>query len=99
MHCQSGLNGRCFLMDRSVRDDLRTRMTDRDQICPNGRASPVTDVLARPCKWQHLVSSSKTVRPIIPRDARCMGHVKIRWSAVSSLAPHSQFAEEARSRA
>ena len=52
MHCQSGLNGRCFLMDRSVRDDLRTRMTDRDQICPNGRASPVTDVLARPCKWQ-----------------------------------------------
>ena len=25
---------------------------------------------------QHLVSSSKTVRPIIPRGARCMGHVK-----------------------
>ena len=25
-------------------------MTDRNQICPNGRA--VTDVLARPCKWQ-----------------------------------------------
>ena len=31
---------------------LRTRMTDRNQICPNGRASPVTDVLARHCRWQ-----------------------------------------------
>ena len=27
-------------------------MTDRNQICPNDRASTVTDVLARPCKWQ-----------------------------------------------
>ena len=27
-------------------------MTDRKQICPNGRASTVTDVLARPGKWQ-----------------------------------------------
>ena len=26
---------------------------------------------------QHLVSSSKTVRPIIPRGARCMEHAKI----------------------
>ena len=45
---------------------------------------------------QHLVSSFKTVRPIIPRGARCVGHVKIMWSAVCSLAPHSHFAEEAR---
>ena len=45
---------------------------------------------------QHLVSSSKTVRPIIPRGARCMGQVKIMWSAVCSLAPHSHFVEEAR---
>ena len=45
---------------------------------------------------QHLVSSSKIVRPIIPRGARCMGHVKIMWPAVCSLAPHSHFAEEAR---
>ena len=45
---------------------------------------------------QHLVSSSKTVRPIIPRGARCMGHVKIMLSAVCSLAPHLHFAEEAR---
>ena len=30
----------------------RTRMTDRNQICPNGTASTVTDVLAKPCKWQ-----------------------------------------------
>ena len=45
---------------------------------------------------QHLVSSSKTVRPIIPQGARCMGDVKITWSAVCLLAPHSQFPEEAR---
>ena len=45
---------------------------------------------------QHLVSSSKTVRPNIPRDALCMGHVKMMCSAVCSLAPHSHFAEEAR---
>ena len=45
---------------------------------------------------QHLVSSSKTVRPIISRGARYMGHVKIMWSAVCSLAPHSHFAEEVR---
>ena len=44
---------------------------------------------------QHLVSSSKTVRPIIHRSARCMGHVKIMWSAVCLLAPHSHFAEKA----
>ena len=45
---------------------------------------------------QHLVSSSKTVRPIISRGAQCIGHVKKMWSAVCSLAPHSHFAEEAR---
>ena len=45
---------------------------------------------------QHFVLSSKTVRPIIPRDARRVRHVKITWSAVCSLAPHSHFAEEAR---
>ena len=44
----------------------------------------------------HLALSSKTVRPIISRGARCMGHVKIMWSAVCSLAPHLHFAEEAR---
>ena len=45
---------------------------------------------------QHLVSSSKTVRPIIPRGAPCVGYVAIMWSAVCSLAPHSHFAEGAR---
>ena len=45
---------------------------------------------------QHLVLSSKTVRPIIPRSARCMRHVKIMWSAICPLAPHSHFAEGAR---
>ena len=45
---------------------------------------------------QHLVSSSKTVRPNIPRGARCVGHCEIMWSAVCSLAPHSQFGKGAR---
>ena len=31
---------------------LRIRITDQSQICPNGRPSTLTDVLARPCKWQ-----------------------------------------------
>ena len=30
----------------------RTRKTDQNQICPNGSASTVTNVLAKPCKWQ-----------------------------------------------
>ena len=41
---------------------------------------------------QHIVSSSKTVRPIIPRSAQCVVHLKIMWSAVCSLALHSHFA-------
>ena len=45
---------------------------------------------------QYLVWSSITVRLIIPRDARCVRHVKIMWSAVCSLARHSHFAEGAR---
>ena len=40
---------------------------------------------------QHRVSSSKTVRQKIFVGARCVGHVKIIWSAVCSAAPHSQF--------
>ena len=45
---------------------------------------------------QHLVSSFKIVRPIIPRGARCVENVKIMWSAVCSLTPQSHFAEGAR---
>ena len=45
---------------------------------------------------QHLVLSFKTVRPIIPQSARCLQYVEIMWSAVCSLAPHTQFVEEAR---
>ena len=45
---------------------------------------------------QHRVSSSKTVRPRAPCDARCIGHVVSTWSAVCSEAPHSQFGEGAR---
>ena len=45
---------------------------------------------------QHLVSSSRTVRPNIPREPRCVGHCEIMWSAVCSVAPHSQFEKGAR---
>ena len=45
---------------------------------------------------QHLVSSSKTIRPNISRGARCMGHCEMMWSVVCSLAPHSQFVRGAR---
>ena len=45
---------------------------------------------------QHRVSSSKTVRPRAPCDARCIGHVVRTWSAVCSEAPHSQFGEGTR---
>ena len=40
---------------------------------------------------QHLASSSKTVKHIILRGARCVGEVKIMWSAVCSLAPTLAF--------
>ena len=43
---------------------------------------------------QHLVSSSKTIRPNIPRGARCMGHCEMMWSAVCSLAPHYNSLKE-----
>ena len=45
---------------------------------------------------QHRVSSSKTVRPRAPCDARCIGHAVRTWFAVCSEAPHSQFGEGAR---
>ena len=45
---------------------------------------------------QHRVSSSKTVRPRAPCNARCIGHAVSTWSAVCSEAPHSQFDEGAR---
>ena len=45
---------------------------------------------------QHRVSSSKTVKQVIPRGARCMGHTEITWFAVCSVAPNSQFDKRAR---
>ena len=46
-------------------------MTDRNQIYPNGRASTVTDVLARPCKWRKPFSgwgdASKRIVNKFPR--------------------------------
>ena len=45
---------------------------------------------------QHQVSLSKTVRPLAPCGALCIGHAVRTWSAVSSEAPHSQFGKEAR---
>ena len=48
-----GQDSRCFLVVQVVSTPvLQTHMTDRSQICPCGRASTVTDVLARFCKWQ-----------------------------------------------
>ena len=45
---------------------------------------------------QHRVSSSKTVRPRAPCNARCIRHAVSTWSAVCSEAPHSQFGEGAK---
>ena len=45
---------------------------------------------------QHRVLSSKTVRPRAPCGAQCIGHAVSTWSAVCSVAPHSQFGEGAR---
>ena len=46
---------------------------------------------------QYRISSSKTVRPRAPCDARCIGHAVRTWSAVCAEAPHSQFGKGARS--
>ena len=40
---------------------------------------------------QHLVSSSNTIRPDIPWSARCVGHCKMIWLEVCSVAAYSQF--------
>ena len=45
---------------------------------------------------QHRVSSSKTVGPRAPCNARCIGHAVRTWSAVCSEVPHLQFGEGAR---
>ena len=44
---------------------------------------------------QHRISSSKTVRPRAPCNARCIEHGVSTWSTVCSEAPHSQFGEGA----
>ena len=45
---------------------------------------------------QHRILSSKTLRPRAPCGARCMGHAIRTWSAVCSMASHSQLGEGAR---
>ena len=45
---------------------------------------------------QHLVSSSKTVRPRALCGAQCIGHAIRMWPVVFSEALHSQFSEEVR---
>ena len=45
---------------------------------------------------QHRVSSFTTVRPATARGAQCLGHAEVTWSAVCSVASHSQFDEGAR---
>ena len=52
-------------------------MTERNQICPNSRASTTTDVLARPCNWQ---------TPFLGRDAESTRIVnKFRRPAILQL--------------
>ena len=68
---------------------------DLSFYCPNLLCC-LDQLLAKMELSQHLVSSFKTVRPITPRGDRCMGRVKIMWSAVFSLAPYAHFAEGAR---
>ena len=66
-----GLVGRCFLVAQSVSMPvLRTPMTDRNQICPNGRAFTVTDVLAKPCKWQTTFSGRGDTSKLIVNKFR-----------------------------
>ena len=66
-----GLVGRCFLVAQSVSMPvLRTLMTDRNQICPNGRAFTVTDVLAKPCKWQTTFSGRGDTSKLIVNKFR-----------------------------
>ena len=45
---------------------------------------------------QHRVLSSKIVRPCDPLGVRCMRHAIRMWSAVCSMAPHSQFGKGGR---
>ena len=45
---------------------------------------------------QHFVSSSKTIKSGISWGARCVRHCEMTWSAVCSVAPHSQFENGAR---
>ena len=47
---------------------------------------------------QYLVLSSKTIRPNVPRSARCVGHCEMTWPAVCLVAPLLLFENEARSR-
>ena len=44
---------------------------------------------------QHLVSSSKTIRPDILWSYQYLGHSKMLWSAICSVAAHSQYENEA----
>ena len=45
---------------------------------------------------QHRVSSFKIIKVSAPCGARYMEHASKAWSAVCSVAPHSQFGEELR---
>ena len=45
---------------------------------------------------QHLVSSSTTTRANISRNAQCLGHYEMIWSAICSVAPLTWFVNGAR---
>ena len=88
-----------FFVWQGIYDPGQTRQKDGDRgfiLLHLNRMCCPDQMLAVMELSQHRVSSSKTVRPVILRGARCRGHVKIMWSAVYSLAPHSHFAEGAK---
>ena len=60
-----------------------------------GHPLPTVYMLTALILSQRRVSSSRANRPRIPFGARCRGQVEMMWSAVCSVAPHSQFGEGA----
>ena len=78
-----------FVVWQSVHDPVQTQEKDGDRGFI--LLQPQSAVLLRSDAGSdgvepHLVSSFKTVRPIILGGARCLGHVKISWWAICSLA-------------
>ena len=61
-------------------------------LLPQSAVLPGPDAGSHGAK-QHRVLSSKTVRPLAPYSARCIGYVIKTWSAICSMAPRLQFGD------